>query len=213
MRRVTDPKAEEIAVRGVHQELELLRGRAITWDQFVRRTCVHWDRLAKHLDRRWVRSDALEVEDLRQELLMGALLGYRDYNPDHPRAPKLAVHVVWRAVAYATRALHHDRHAGRDRKGPARHTIAECRLFNLYDADHTMQLEQLAHLGPPAMPDQHAAMQRRDALACARTDEERNVVGAIVAGMSVREVTEVYGGSHAAVTSTARIVLARMRAA
>lgn len=213
MRIVTDPKAEEIAVRGVQQEVELLRGRAITWDQFVRRTRLHWDRLARHLDRRWVRSDALEVEDLRQELLMGALLGYREYDPNHPRAPKLAVHVVWRAVAHATRTIHHDRHAGRDRKGPARHTIAECRVHSHDHGGSNLQPPALERLGVVTEPAQHAAMQRRDALACARTDEERNVVGAIVAGMSAREVTEVYGGSYASVADVARTVLARMSAA
>lgn len=107
------------------KELEALRRKDITFDEFARRTSRDWDRLALHVWRKW-RSKVprgVALEDVRQEMLVWAWRAVGKYDPG--KGPTLQTYVVWMACSKAKRFLHEQRNAlRRDDNAESRYAAA-----------------------------------------------------------------------------------------
>jgi hypothetical protein len=90
--------------------------------RFWRDTLEDWTRLAADVLRRWRLPESRgEVEDMRQELAIGALKAFRRFAPGH--GVDLPAYVLWNALAYAKKRLHKLRGAklsGNSGKHPSR---------------------------------------------------------------------------------------------
>lgn len=102
-----------------------LRCGRISFDLFERRTRPLWTALAENLLRRWRGPVAVSVDDMRQELLLGAWIFVAHWDPKqlgsdgHPIA--ISRYVTFNACDKAKKWLHQQRNAyRRDDKSPAR---------------------------------------------------------------------------------------------
>lgn len=103
-------------------QLMALRDREIGFDAFAQATRGSWTALATHLMRRWRVPAAVEVEDVRQELLMACWAHVDDWRPGCGTTIKK--YVVYKAMDCAKRWLHGQRAALKRRdKSPSRHPV------------------------------------------------------------------------------------------
>lgn len=106
-------------------ELLACRDGRMTFDELARRTRPNWEKLAQYLLRRW-RSPTwvADVEDVVQDLLLGAWVALKEWDPQHPAAAPLKSYVIFNAVDKAKKRVHTLRKAKRrDDKAPSRHMV------------------------------------------------------------------------------------------
>jgi hypothetical protein len=134
--------------------LNRLRDGEIDFDEFTRATRADWQALARHLMRRWACPEAVALEDVEQELLVGCWRAVEKFDPT--RGVTLSRFCVFNAMSDAKGWIHKQRHAGHDGdKGPSRHATPFSRL-----SEATMR----RILGGARAPDQERALSRREAL-------------------------------------------------
>ena len=94
--------------------LQALRAGTITFSAFERSTAADWDRLAAMLFKRWPLPSGVEVDDVRQELLI-AVIRVDDEGKtlltkwEPSKSVPLARFVTWNAVVWACRWIHDQR--------------------------------------------------------------------------------------------------------
>jgi hypothetical protein len=105
--------------------LKGFRAGEIGFTRFAAETREDWDKLAGKwftvFSRKGIPCGITE-DDVRQEMLLAAWRAVQSYDPDHPGAKALEVHVVWNACNRATKWLNRQRKA-RDRRSPSRHPV------------------------------------------------------------------------------------------
>jgi hypothetical protein len=126
-------------------ELMAVRDGRMTFDVFVQQTSTRWRYLAEQLLRRWSAPAAVEVEDLQQELLVGAWAVLPRWQP--ARGTSVERYVIFNAMSQAKRWLHVQRGVRRSRRGPhpdrvrSRHAIAVSDLEVQTDATQSDVIE------------------------------------------------------------------------
>lgn len=109
-------------------ELMAVRSGRMTFDAFARKTSTRWRYLAEQLIRHWAPPAAVGVDDLCQELLIGAWIVLPRWQP--AKGTSIDRFVVFNAMSSAKRWLHVQRGVKRSRIGPhpdkipSRHPIA-----------------------------------------------------------------------------------------
>ncbi len=81
-----------------------LRDGRTTFDDFARATKGRWLSLALYIMRRWRLPEAVEPQDVVQELLLGAWRAVWRYDP--ARGGTASRYVVWNAVDHAKKRVH-----------------------------------------------------------------------------------------------------------
>jgi hypothetical protein len=122
----------------IGEELEKVQRRETSFDAFWRTTRREWSMMAVALYRRWERQlpPAISVQDVEQELLLGAWVAVRRWKPGKASLPAF---VIWTAQNRTKKWLHKQRGTNQHtRKGPS--TFAYC-------------VSMLAKDGQPDMPD------------------------------------------------------------
>lgn len=108
-----------------------VRAGELSFDCFARETKDDWRRLGASLFRRWKLPDAVELEDLVQELLFGAWLAIPEWSAG--KGTKIERFVVWQAMNAAKCWLHVQRgaskHGNRD-KNASRFDFAAGDMFD-----------------------------------------------------------------------------------
>jgi hypothetical protein len=86
----------------------LLQVRAgdMTFAEMVRASKKTWENHAQYIARRWRGPNWHGLEDLEQELLLGAWRAIWDYDPTVPNAPTIDRYVIWNAVDRAKKRQH-----------------------------------------------------------------------------------------------------------
>lgn len=159
----------------MQKQLEQLMRGELAFTKFARETDSDWQRLAGYLYNRWPLPMAIEVDDVKQELLVGSWQVVEGFDPS--RGKTLLEYVVFNSVDRAKRWLHKQRSAvwGRD-KGASRFPLA----FALITDDSSTMLDQSLVFGPQ----QYQVMTELEALNRAfgicRTARETLCVSAIV---------------------------------
>lgn len=101
--------------------LALVRDGRISFDQMVAETRQQFRAMAGYLARRWTPPACTTLDDIVQDLYLGAWLSI--WNWQEGRGPTLARYVVYNAISTAKRALHKARGAklsGSPDKNPSR---------------------------------------------------------------------------------------------
>lgn len=88
-------------------ELRALHAKRIPFRQFYLRTRSEWQRMATALHRRWHLPPTVTIDDVEQEMLLGAWISIGKWEAH--RGPMLAVFVVWGAHNHATKWIHKQR--------------------------------------------------------------------------------------------------------
>src|SRR5689334_18110604 len=81
-----------------------------SFDAFAKETWSDWERLAQYLLRRWRVPAAVELDDVRSELLLAAWRAISKYDPARG-GMTLDKFVVWCAISRAKRWIHRQRRA------------------------------------------------------------------------------------------------------
>lgn len=103
------------------ERLEAVRLGAMTWDRFFFESRADWHRLAAYVLRRWRMPAAVQVEDLVQELMLGAFEVARLWEPGRADFGRF---VRWNAMVRAKKWAHRQRNAlRRDDKSPGRFPV------------------------------------------------------------------------------------------
>jgi len=94
----------------------------ITWAQLYRQTSREWEKLAKHLFRKWKLPAGVEPVDIEQQLLLEAYIAIGKFKAG---GMPLDEYVVWCACAMTKRWMHKQRQAlRRDGSAPSRHEVS-----------------------------------------------------------------------------------------
>jgi hypothetical protein len=110
--------------KSIETSLPLVQRGEITFDVFVQRTSKEWDAMAKYLFSRWTLPAAVEVDDIKQEILISTFAALVEWDSD--KLP-LEAFVVWRAMTGAKKFINKQRNSlRRSDKNPSRHEL----LFN-----------------------------------------------------------------------------------
>ncbi len=197
-----EPKPARVAPEheGMEGALQALRAGG-KFSAFERATRGDWTRIAQTLHRRWQLPAGVEVEDIRQELLM-AVVARRAKDPrtllerwEPGRGTSLSRYVTWNAVVWAVRWIHDQRGVkkttanggsrGRDPSQVARP------LSSFTREDGTSTVGE-----PEAPPDQEQAAECRESLASIlaslRSAEDRIAIEAYFdSGGCVKEAARV----------------------
>lgn len=170
---------------------QVFAGR-INFTAFFRATHAEFTRMANHLLRRWVAPAWEGVEDLVQELYLGAheaLFGEKHWDPK--RGVPIARFVVYNSMSYAKRKLHKARGAklsGSADRNPSRFELPLSSLgADAYYGDYC--LDRLLSEQPDAEQTILVAEQREKsitrALAACKTPRERIAIIALEEGGDV----------------------------
>lgn len=89
------------------------RDGRMTATEFFRDTHSTWERMARYLLRRWRAPAWVDLEELVQELQIGAIQSLWCYSACLARGRTLAEYVEWNAIDYAKKKLHAMRGANR----------------------------------------------------------------------------------------------------
>lgn len=92
------------------QMLALIRDGRMTPDAFFKKTRSHWAGAAAYLMRRWRAPSWLEIDELIQELMLGAWLAIWRY--EEGRGKTIQEFVDWNAIDFAKKKFHKARGAG-----------------------------------------------------------------------------------------------------
>lgn len=102
-----------------------VRAGELSFDSFAHETRDDWQRLGASLYRRWKLPPAVDMEDLVQELLLGAWVALPEWHAS--KGMRLSNFVVWQAMNAAKSWMHVQRgaskHGNRD-KNPSRFDFA-----------------------------------------------------------------------------------------
>lgn len=111
--------------RVMDYELAACRDGRMTFDELAKRTRPSWEKLAQYLLRRWKSPTWVsDVEDVVQDLLLGAWLAIQEWDPSYPGAAPLKSFVIFNSVDKAKKRVHQMRKAKRrDDKAPSRHMV------------------------------------------------------------------------------------------
>lgn len=173
----------EAWARAVHEGSE-------SFDDFARGTGERWRRLAQMIHRRWAQPGWVTLEDVVQDLLVGAWEAIWKW--DRRRAPTIEGYLVWNAVDKAKKRAHKARgavlHATADRN-PSRFDIAMSCFSE--DAEAAMMSECVVP------PEQDVALEWADmvqrARGACRTEAEVLAVEALAEERSVfRAAARIY---------------------
>lgn len=121
-------------------ELIALKTGAITFDAFAVATRREWERLSGKLLSRWEAPEAVEREDLVQEMLIAAWRAVDQYDSAHPSDTAIERFVVFHAVDKAKKWLHTQRRAyrGSDKSVSRNHVPFES--VDAIQLDHAMSV-------------------------------------------------------------------------
>lgn len=164
----------------------------ITFEEFVRATRERWEKLASYIMRRWRLPAWASLEDIVQELLLGAWNCVWKFAPvsksDHtPGAHER--YVVWNAVDYAKKKAHKVRGASRHRGADANPSAPEVTFSQLGTTDGWA--ENVLGAVAPQQEELFAQAERVDrALRVCRTKRERLVVQALAQTESLQGATK-----------------------
>ncbi len=102
--------------------LEECRQGRISFEELVKRTKPHWERLVGSILRRWrVPTWAVDHEDLQQEMLLAIWNSLRDWDPNHPTQTSLKSFAIFNGFDKAKKHCHTARKAlRRDDRAPSR---------------------------------------------------------------------------------------------
>ncbi len=81
--------------------LRAVRAGEVTFDAFARETWADWDRMTKYALRRWGQAGRIDIEDARQELLLGAWRAIFSFDPKRSDEKRLAQFVMFGAISSA----------------------------------------------------------------------------------------------------------------
>lgn len=125
-------------------ELEALREGRTSFAEFSADTEEAWTNFARYLMRKWRAPVGVDLEDVRQEILVAAWAAVREWEPG--RGPSLRKYVVFCAIDKGKKWLHVQRRAGK--KGDAarsRHPVSFAELGLEPDQEeHLLQQAPLA---------------------------------------------------------------------
>lgn len=172
---MTEPMSFGAALRALYEE-------RITFERFVRETQQRWKRLAIYLRTRWKQPIWHSLEDVVQELLLGAWKCIKRFDPT--RGTTLERYVVFNAVDVAKKACHRAR--GAKLSGSADRNPSNLETtFSTYDEDTEKFVLDLLH----EEPNQHLHVERIEAIERARkhceTMVEHLAVGSLAKTQSV----------------------------
>ena len=101
--------------------LEQVRAGTMSWDRFFSETAAEWDRLARHVYRRWKLPAGVSEDDVAQELKTNGYVAGCAWNGDRSKAASFPSYVIWMAIADTKKWIHTQRKAlRRDGKAPSR---------------------------------------------------------------------------------------------
>jgi DNA-directed RNA polymerase specialized sigma24 family protein len=136
--------------------LKALREGRLPFATFATATAADWRRLALHLMGRWDPGPAVDVEDVEQELRLGAWLAVGRWDP--ARGATIGRFVVYQACDRAKRFIHRQRRANRQKdRSPPRYDLAlGDKVLRVVPAevdvervaDHVLALESMLALLP-----------------------------------------------------------------
>lgn len=113
--------------------IESVKAGGMSFEAFAIATRPEWKRLARHLLSHWSVPDAVEPEDIEQELMLGA---WRALNNWRENGAELGVHVVWNAITDAKKWIHSQRAAlRRNDRSPSRHPVSLSKLSSRYGTE------------------------------------------------------------------------------
>lgn len=129
--------------------LEAVQRGEMTWSVFFVTTRDEWQRLATTVYRRWRVPAAVTVDDIEQELKLGAVIAAPKWKSKKAAFP---AYVVWNAVTHAKKWIHVQRDAlRRDGKAPSRIHIPfsefEIAPEEVLDAEQDEMAERFARIG------------------------------------------------------------------
>jgi DNA-directed RNA polymerase specialized sigma24 family protein len=154
--------------------IRLLHDGRINFNEFYRETKPSWERLARYLLRRWKAPKWVEVEEIVQELIIGAWNAVWCYSEFLARGVPLANYVQWNAVDKAKKSLHKMRGAKLSGNADANPSNFETPLSSFEATSEWLDglLNQEA--------DQHDLTERKERVekAC-RTEAERRAMRAL----------------------------------
>ncbi len=156
-----------------------LRCGRLSPDVFARRTHGLWTAQAKKLLQRWRGPVAVDVDDLRQELLLNAWIACGHWNPE--RGVTITRFVLYNAIDKAKKWLHQQRNAyRRDDKAPAR-MERNFSSFHRDTGDSADNPEERLLQGAATEPTAEEAFSRRQLLVAAVLRAPNRHVPAMVA--------------------------------
>lgn len=143
-------------------DLESLRDGRMPSGRFYANTHALWERIARSLLRRWSAPKWVTIEDLAQELRLGAWDAVWRYEPAYAAGGTIGRFVIWNAIDHAKKKLHKMRGAklsGDADRNPSRF---ETPLSTMSATATTEWLEGLLTVGPTqhALYEQHEAEER-----------------------------------------------------
>jgi sigma-70-like protein len=131
-------------------ELRALRAKKTTFTAFYRATRQEWQRMALALHRNWRLPPTVTVDDVEQELLLGAWLAVRKFLPS--KGMTLVGYVVWCSHSRATKWVHKQRGAEQHRrKGTSQFAI--CVSATARDPEAAARLLESRADGAPSAED------------------------------------------------------------
>jgi len=172
-------------------QLQALRDGVVGFDQFVAETMQEWTRLAAGLLRANPSSQALELDDVRQAMLLAAWRATREYDPGRG-GMTLHGFVVYRACSAGKREIRTDRHTHRKDWSPALGTdeVVAAVQTGATAPQFEEALTKLARQDSSSAVLIDATM---DLQRCIRSEEERRVIAALIAGAKLADIaTEVF---------------------
>lgn len=142
-----------------------LRCGRVSFALFERRTRPVWNALAENLLRRWKGPVAVSVDDMRQELIVGAWIFVAHWDPKRlgPDGKPVSVerYVVFNACDKAKKWLHQQRNAyRRDDKSPSRIERNFTSFRRGGEQEDHVEERMLAQLGSPDVTAEEALAQR-----------------------------------------------------
>jgi DNA-directed RNA polymerase specialized sigma24 family protein len=165
---------------------DLLNGH-ITADKFFRDTAEIWKRMAKHLLRRWSSPAWVDVEEISQELMIGAWRCIWNFEPTF--GTTLTRYVAWNAMDYAKKKLHRMRGAklsGSADRNPSRYEIP----FTAFDVTFEWLEGKLTTDG-----EQQDTIEQKEnlqhALHACETQAERTIIQALHVTGSIEKAAEL----------------------
>lgn len=154
------------AVRALHD------GRC-TFGEFCFSTSKRWRRYAMYIAKRWRLPDWVELEELEQELLLGAWRAVFDFNPHY--GTSLERYVVWNAIDKAKKRAHAMRGAAMG--GSPDRAVSRFELTFARWGEHAEELaEERLSVAPPQFDEVVHNERVEQVLMHCMTERERLVV-------------------------------------
>lgn len=202
--------AAETDQRAYAAGLEAVYYGVVNFDQLARRTREVWRRLARYVMRRWKLPVWVALEDVEQELLLGAWATMWKWEPG--RGPTLATFTTYNAVDKAKKAAHKWRNAKRSgNKADSAPGRFERPVSSLFTAEEDWKVE--ARTSTPAT--QHEDLEQSElnarVLKLCVGWHEKVVIQAAIRAKTLDDV--LAGDAHALYACAQRVYASRARKA